>query len=132
VAAPGLTLADTQLIGGRSFRRYTGNIPAGGVISVRLPGPPRTPALILGVLVGVVALALLLGGWYLVSRAPRESVRAPAAAPADGLLNRLAALDARYLGREGEVDPGEWAGYQADRARLKGELQAWLAARGSV
>ena len=31
VAAPRMTLADTQLIGGRSFRRYTGAVPAGAV-----------------------------------------------------------------------------------------------------
>jgi hypothetical protein len=127
--APGMTLADSQLIGGRSFQRYTGTVPAGGVISVRLPGPARTPALILAALVSAVALALALGGWYLLRRGPIPP--APELAPAEGLLDRLAALDARYRGREAEVDPGEWAEYQADRARLKDELQTLLAARDS-
>jgi hypothetical protein len=132
VAAPGLALADTQLIGGRSFRRYSGDVPAGGLIEVRLPGPPRTPALVLGGLVGAVALSLLVGGWYLLQRHPREQDRPSVATPADGLLDRLAALDAEYLGREAEIDPGEWAEYQANRARLKDELQTLLAARGPV
>jgi hypothetical protein len=130
VAGAGLALADTQLIGERSFRRYSGDVPAGGVIEVRLPGPPRTPALLLGALVGAVALSLLIGGWYLLRPRPREQDGISVTAPADGLLDRLAALDARYLGREAEVDPGEWAEYQANRARLKDELQALLAPRG--
>jgi hypothetical protein len=125
-----MTLADTQLIGGRSFRRYTGTVPARAVISVRLPGPPRTPTLILSALVGAVALTLALGAWYLPRRRPGGVERPAVPAPAEGLLDRLAALDARYLGRESDVDPGEWAEYRADRARLKDELQALLAARG--
>jgi Carboxypeptidase regulatory-like domain len=130
VAAPRMTLADTQLIGGRSFRRFTGTVPAGAVISVRLPGPPRTPTLILSALVGAVALTLALGAWYLPRRRPGGVERPAVAAPAEDLLDRLAALDARYLGRESDVDPGEWEEYRADRARLKDELQALLAARG--
>jgi hypothetical protein len=81
--------------------------------------------------VGAVALGLALGGWYLLRRRAVPPGPAPAVAPADGLLDRLAALDARYLGREAEVDPGEWAEYQADRARLKDELETLLSARDS-
>jgi hypothetical protein len=80
--------------------------------------------------VGAVALSLAIGGWYLLQRRPRERDGNAAANPADGLLDRIAALDARYVGRQAEVDPGEWAEYQASRARLKDELQALLAARG--
>jgi hypothetical protein len=130
-AAPGLAFADTQLIGGRTFRRFTGDVPAGGVITVRLPGASRMPTLILAALVGTVALVLVLGGWHLLRRRAGVPARAPAPAPAEDLLDRLAALDARYLGRQAEVDPAEWAEYQADRARLKDELQVLLA-RGPV
>jgi hypothetical protein len=127
VVAAGLTLADTQLISGRSFRRYTGTAPAGAMISVRLPGPARTPTLILAALVGAVALTLLLTGGYLLSRRPGASEGRPLRGASEALLDRLAVLDAQYLGREAEVDPGEWAEYQANRARLKGELQAVIA-----
>ncbi len=129
--APGMAFADSQLIGGRSFRRYTGTIPAGGVISVRLPGPSSTQVVVLGALVGTAALALGLGGWHLLHR--RAVVPRHQGLPAEeGILGRLAALDARYLGREAEVDPTEWSGYQTDRTRLKEELQAVLAMRGRV
>jgi hypothetical protein len=127
VAASGMTFADTQLIGGRSFRRYTGTVAPGAVISVRLPGPARTPTLILAAMVGAVALVLALSAAYLLSRRQRGPDRWVVAAPADGLLDQLAVLDARYLGRETEVDAGEWAEYQAHRARLKDELQTVMA-----
>jgi hypothetical protein len=123
VSAPGLALADTQLIGGRTFRRYAGEIAAGRVISVRVPGFARTPILVLRGLVAAAALTLALAGWRLMRRRPE--------AAQESLLDRLAALDARYLGRQHEVEGGEWAGYQAERARLKRELETALAPRGS-
>ena len=86
---------------------------------------------VLGALVGTAALALGLGGWHLLHR--RAVVPRHQGLPAEeGILGRLAALDARYLGREAEVDPTEWSGYQTDRTRLKEELQAVLAMRGRV
>ena len=75
----------------------------------------------------VLALALLLAGWRILPR------RAVAAAPpgrrddADLLLNEVAALDARYQGREAELPPEEWARYVAQRAALKAEAAAALA-----
>ena len=50
----------------------------------------------------------------------------------EGAPRGLAALDARYIGREDKVEANEWATYQADRTRLKEELQAMLAAQGQA
>jgi hypothetical protein len=59
---------------------------------------------------------------------------APALLPADRvsrLVEEIASLDATYAGRQGEVTADEWARYQADRTRLRHELDAALAARGA-
>lgn len=134
VTGPGLAPADTQVVLGRTFRRWTGEVPAGGLLRVRLPAPPRNPGRLLALLVGGLALALGLAAWRL-RRGPRHPP-APSAAgppppgpPSDGaLLHRLARLDADYAGREAEVPAEEWTGYLAERARLKAQLEAALAA----
>jgi hypothetical protein len=51
----------------------------------------------------------------------------PLAGP-DRLLDGIAALDARYAGREADTPADEWRAYVAERARLKAELEAALAA----
>jgi hypothetical protein len=122
VSGPGLAPADTQTVLGRSFRRWTGEVPAGGLIRVELPGPGGDAPWLLAALVSGVALALFVA-------ALRLRRRAPAAGPArEELLHRVAALDARYQGRESEVPAPEWSGYLAERARLKRALEATLAA----
>jgi hypothetical protein len=45
------------------------------------------------------------------------------------LLDAIAALDARYGGRETEVPPEEWQRYTEERSTLKVELERALAAR---
>ncbi|MGH7513150.1 MAG: hypothetical protein ACREOQ_09530, partial [Gemmatimonadales bacterium] len=54
---------------------------------------------------------------------------AGAGAPAH-LLDAIAALDARYGGRETEVPPDEWLRYTEERSALKARLERTLAARG--
>jgi hypothetical protein len=125
VSGAPVALADSQLIEGRMFQRWTGTVPRGALVRVGLLGSRRTPLAVLAGLVGGMALALLLAGWLLVARSRARS----AAAPPDILLASIAALDVRYLGREGEVPTDEWATYRAERARLKAELEASLAAR---
>jgi hypothetical protein len=73
----------------------------------------------------VAVLVLVLGGasWHLLARRPRTPTASPAV-----LLDTLATLDARYLGREGETSAEEWGSYQAERRRLKAQLEAALAA----
>jgi hypothetical protein len=123
-----LALADSQVIEGRSFRRYTGKVPAGGtvVLAVGTAGAAAATRVALPVLVGAVAVMLAAAAWWIIRRPTR---RAPALLP-EQMLDAIAALDARYAGREPETATDEWRRYVTERARLKGELERTLAARG--
>jgi hypothetical protein len=77
-------------------------------------------------LVGLLGLGLGGAGLYLVLHRPRR-VPVP---PPDALVAAIAALDARYRGKQDETAEAEWMSYQAERARLKAELEASLAANG--
>ncbi len=121
----GLALADSQFIQGRWFRRWTGAVPAGGLVRVMLPVASRAPERLLAALVGAVVLVLVGAGWYVLSHR-RTALSRP---PAEELLEMIATLDARYAGRELETSPAEWRSYQSNRARLKTQLEASLAAR---
>lgn len=127
VSGGGIAPADSQLLQGRSFRRWTGRAPAGGVLRIELPGPTQTPNWLLAGLVTALALALGGAGWRSLTR--RRSV-APAPPDPDRMLDAIAALDARYAGREGATRAEEWVSYQTERGRLKAALEASLAARG--
>lgn len=125
VAAAGLVKADSQSIEGRWFQRWSGPVVAGTAATITFPGagPIRWA---LPVLVSSLGLALAGVAWRLLRRAP---ARPPV--PRSALtLDAIARLDARYLGREGEIGPEEWRHYQTERARLKAELSAHLAAGG--
>ena len=120
----GLSPADSQVIQGRSFRRWAGTDSATGMLRLVLPGIAGTPRWVLAVLVGGLALGLAAAGWVaLVGR--RNQVP-----PSYELIDAMAALDLQYLGRQEEIPEAEWSSYQAERARLKSELQASLAAGG--
>jgi hypothetical protein len=124
IAGGTLALADSQVIEGRSFRRWTGRAPAGGTVTITWAGAGIEPWQVLAPLVGVLGLILLVAAWRLVRRPVR-------ATPSEGpgrLLDALAALDARYAGREAELPGEEWRAYQEERARLKTQLEAALAA----
>jgi hypothetical protein len=119
-----LALADSQVIEGRSFRRYTGNVPAGGtvVLAVGAAGAAAATRVAVPVLVGAVAVMLAAAAWWFIRRTP--------ALLPEQMLDAIAALDARYAGREPETAADEWRRYEAERARLKMELERTLAARG--
>jgi len=89
---------------------------------------------LLGPLVGALALALgVLAAFVLKRRA--APVPVPVSSPADRvsrLVEEIAGLDAAYAGREGDVDAETWRRYQADRARLRHELDDALAIRGTA
>ena len=128
-SGPGLAKADSQALEGRSFGRWSGDVPAGAVVRITLPGP-RGSRPVIAVLVAVLALALLVAAWRIL---PARVARAgPPGAAADGgrLLDEIAALDARYQGREAETSADEWGRYLERRAALKAEAEAALA-RGS-
>ncbi|HEU5153632.1 MAG TPA: hypothetical protein VFU03_02760, partial [Gemmatimonadales bacterium] len=120
-----LTPADTERIEGRVFRRWTGAVVPGSKVEVVFA--LNQAQWLLPVLVAVVGTAFLVG--YLILRQRGAPIPAPASL-ADPLVDALARLDARYAGRENDVPAEEWANYVAERARLKRELEAHLAAGG--
>jgi hypothetical protein len=119
-----LVRGDTQAIEGRTFRQWTGAVPAGAAIEVDFPGNPNRG--ILPALVGGMALVLGAVLFRALRRAPQTGKVAVPAAP-ESVLDRIAALDARYNGKEAVVPAAEWAGYLAERQRLKDELSKDLA-----
>jgi len=123
VSGGSLALADSQVLQGRSFRRWTGAVPAGGTLRVALPARARVPEWLLPSLVAALVLVLGGAGWHFLARRPPS----PAASSAV-LLDAIAALDARYLGREGDTSAEDWGSYQTERRRLKAQLEAALAA----
>jgi len=118
VRGAGLTeVAPVELMGS-TLRRWTAVSPPGGEGVVTFAGGPRASNLSLYLLVGTVALVLMAGAGLVLRRSGRPPpVRVAAAPPAD-LIGRVAALDARYLGRADKVPPEEWADYERERARL--------------
>jgi len=122
-----LALADSEVIEGRSFRRWSGRVPAGGSVVLTVTGGTRIASWrVLAGLVGALALVLALATWRVLRRSP-----APVVSPSPGsLLDAIAALDARYLGREAETPPEEWRAYEAERSRLKAALASTLAGAG--
>ncbi|HET7600571.1 MAG TPA: hypothetical protein VFK09_09775 [Gemmatimonadales bacterium] len=130
VLTPGLAPADSELIQGKSYRRWTGALAAGTVVRVRLPGAASIPRWLLPAMVAAAAAALALGGFRAARRpgARAEPAPPPGATAPSALVDAIAALDARYAGREAETEPPEWARYLQERARLKAELEATLAA----
>jgi hypothetical protein len=122
VTGSGVALADRQVLQGRSFHRWTGVAQRGGVVRIALPGTGRTPTWLLAALVGALTLVLAGAGWRLLAK---RSVPAPKTRE---LVDAIAALDLRYAGREGETPVDEWSSYIAERARIKAQLEASLAA----
>jgi hypothetical protein len=131
VSGGGLVAADTELIQGRTYRRWMGPVPAGATVRIRLGGAGPAPRWVLPVLVTALAAGLLIAGLRVLQPRRRPAV-APVSGPADDadtLLEGLAQLDARYAGREADTESAEWQWYQAQREKLKAELEAILAAR---
>jgi hypothetical protein len=118
-SAPGLALADSQMIEGRAFRRWTGDVPANATVRVLLPGTGFDAGPVLAVMVSVLALALLAAAWRMFPRARVVST--------DSLIGQIALLDARYEGRQAETAPDEWVRYLDRRRTLKAALESALA-----
>jgi hypothetical protein len=124
VSGGALALADSQVIEGRTFRRWTGQVPAGGTITVTFGGSGLPSRQVLAALVVPVAGVLAFAGWRLLRRrstgAPPES--------RERLLDAIAALDARYAGRKADTPADEWRRYETERAVLKARIETALAA----
>ncbi len=120
-----IALRDTQTIEGRAFRQWAGAVAPGERVEIAFAGRGQ-PAWLLPLLVLGVALALGGAGLVLLRRRPSPPMPVETAS---ALVLQIAALDARYRGREHEVPPEEWRRYQSERAVLKARLEAHLAAR---
>jgi hypothetical protein len=125
VAGPGIQPADSQVIQERSFRRWNRTTGAGGVLRIVLPGARVSPWT-LPILVGLLGLGLIGAGWLALSgRRYRKVTRRRVE-----LVDAIATLDLRYEGNQAQTPESEWRSYLAERARLKQELEAALAAEG--
>jgi hypothetical protein len=122
-----LALADSQLIEGRWFHRWSGRTVQAPEVRLTFPQSGSPPRLLLAGLVAGVALVLGLAAWRV---AARRAAPPPSAAP-EQLIEALVELDARYAGRESGVPAEEWSRYQEERARLKAALEAALAGVGA-
>jgi hypothetical protein len=123
VSGSGVALADSQVLQGRSFRRWTGVAQPGAMVQILLPGTRSTPTWILVSLVGALLVVLAGAGWRLL-----RGRAAPTSSRCGELLDAIAALDVRYRGREGDTPAEEWSAYLAERARIKAQLETSLAA----
>jgi len=122
VDGSGVALADSQVLQGRTFHRWTGRAQSGAVLRIDLPGTGRAPTWLVVLPVAALTLVLIGAGWRSLVR-PR-----PEATETGVLIDAIAALDIRYAGRQGETSPAEWDSYLAERARIKARLEASLAA----
>jgi hypothetical protein len=116
---------DSQVIEGERFDRWVGAPHPGETVTVRFDGVKGSlPGWVLPGMVGLVGAGLLVA---VFRRKPRRGV-----ASLEVLTDRIAELEAKYGGREAEVPPEEWSGYQEERDRLRAELSALLASRKPV
>ncbi|HUG27757.1 MAG TPA: hypothetical protein VMK53_05605 [Gemmatimonadales bacterium] len=129
-----LPRAADENLDGRPYGRWVGPWPAGQPLAVAVTGVNIRPDLLLGILIGVLMLAMA-AGMVLAHRRRSAGALAPVARaglrPAE-LIDALAKLDARYRGRERDTDPVEWQQYQGERARLKAALERALASGGAT
>jgi hypothetical protein len=124
VSGPGLQRADSQVIQGRSFHRWSGTSDAGGVLRIVVPGATQVGRWTLPILVGVLGLGLIAAGWLALVNPRGRKVGGHRAK----LVDAIASLDLRYQGNQDRTSEQEWSSYVAERARLKQELEAALAA----
>ena len=129
-----LAAGNPLVLEGRTFRHFASTRVVRGEtaeITFGAAGGGRNTTWIVIVL---AALLLGSGGWLAARRrgagvAGGPDVAAPAQPDQDALLRQIVALDERYAGRQGEVPPAEWSGYQSRRASLKAQLAGRLAQR---
>jgi hypothetical protein len=124
-----LAPADTEVIQGRTYRRWMGPVPAGGRVTIELSGAFGPPGWVLAALVGGLAGGLALAVLRFLPARSAAAAPAGGVGEADTLIERLAQLDVRYADRARETDPAEWERYRAERAELAARLRARLGGR---
>ena len=120
--------ADSQTIQGRGFGRWEGAVPAGAVVTIRLPTAHRLGRWALAALVALMALALAAGSRRVFR--PAALPRTAGVESAASLVDAIARLDAAHTAEP--PDPAGEVAYVAERDRLKARLVAALAQRSDV
>ncbi len=118
--------ADSQAIEGRTFQQWVGPMAPGVTIAMAFGG--NSTRWLLPALVGLVGVTLLV----VAARALRRPARAVPSPVRSTTLDALADLDARHAAGAGGFSPVEWAAYQAERLRLKADLERELAQRKAM
>ena len=116
---------------GRTFKRWLGqDVPTSEKLRITVPATsPGTRTALLAALAGGIALimAVVLSVVFARHRAGKVSAPVAVAAPSESLLAAIALLDARRDRNDPTLDATR---YDAERAALKSELAAALAAEG--
>jgi hypothetical protein len=120
--------ADSQTIQGRGFGRWEGAVPAGAVVTIRLPTTHRLGRWALAALVAMMVLALAAGTRRVFR--PASLPRTTPVESAASLVDAIARLDAAHTAVPPDA-AGE-AAYVGERDRLKARLVAALAQRSDV
>lgn len=125
VETPGMTPVDTQVIEGRSYRRWAGSGVGGNPLVIQFADPRGTARVALIALVATLGAAVVVILVVALRRGQRERSLATTPTPA-ALIDALAQLDA--VGESG-LSPDAERERQAERARLRALLDAALAER---
>lgn len=126
-----LSHAGDEVVEGRGYSRWIGPWSGTDPLIIETTGVAVPPGLLLTIL--VAALALTLGAGWMVLQRRRSAVpgapltsRLPPRSAAE-LLDALARLDARFQAQPSAAAAEDRARYEAERTRLKTELQRALA-----
>jgi len=120
---PGLSAVAPETIAGSQFSHWTGAVPPGSAIQVRLAPEGRESSALIVALVSVMVLILTAAGFRLL----RRPALAPQPETSAELVDRLARMDAAHDSRREDVDRDVLERYQRQREQLKREITAALA-----
>lgn len=120
---PGLSAVAPEEMGGSQFSHWTGTMPEGSAVEVRLARQGQESYALIVALVSVMVLILAAAAYRLL----RRPAPAPRAATSAELIDRLARLDAAKDARRGDADRDALKRYQREREQLKQEIAAALA-----
>jgi hypothetical protein len=120
---PGLSAVAPEAIGGSQFSHWTGAMPEGSAVQVRLaPQGQDSRALIVALVSGMI-LILAAAAFRLM----RRPAALPDASTSAELIDRLARMDTAHGSRTAAPDRDVVERYQREREQLKREIAAALA-----
>ncbi len=114
--------AGVDSIEGRTFHKWKGTWDGRLSLAFELPGLAITPRRLLTILVISLGVLLLGGAGFALHRGTRRRATKVGPWSPNALIEQVARLDAKFLGRERELSSAEWEAYQTERGRLKQDL----------